>query len=224
MRHKKSRVRPAMPALRRTAAVMVAGIAAASSVSTASAATASVATAAHPVSHIVGPVVPTRDAPQHVVDGRRLLKNSVHRAVHAGPVAHGAGDSAAQTSAADAVDARVLHAFSIAEAQYGKPYVWGATGPYSFDCSGLTSYAYHLAGLSLPRTAAEQADYVHRIDRSQMKVGDLVFFYEGDHVYHVGLFDGYVGGVPYIVHAPHPGAVVRREAIWTDAWFPGTLR
>lgn len=117
-----------------------------------------------------------------------------------------------------------LRAFHIGEDQKGDPYVWGATGPSAFDCSGLTSYAYGRAGLSLPRTAAAQSGAVRHISRSQMHRGDLVFFSSGGHVYHVGLFAGRRHGTDYVLHAPHPGASVRTEAIWTSSWFAGTVR
>jgi cell wall-associated NlpC family hydrolase len=102
--------------------------------------------------------------------------------------------------------------------------VYGATGPRAFDCSGLMLYSFRAAGLHLPRTAAEQAHAVRHISRSHMRRGDLVFFRSGGHVYHVGMFDGWSHGRRIILHAPHTGAKVRKEAIWTNAWFPGTMR
>ncbi|GAA1964778.1 hypothetical protein GCM10009798_26260 [Nocardioides panacihumi] len=117
-----------------------------------------------------------------------------------------------------------LHAFKVGLDQKGDPYVWGATGPNAFDCSGLTSYAYHRSGLSLPRTAAAQSGAVRHIPRSQLHRGDLVFFSSGGHVYHVGLFAGREHGTDYVLHAPRPGESVRTEAIWTSSWFAGTVR
>jgi cell wall-associated NlpC family hydrolase len=117
-----------------------------------------------------------------------------------------------------------LKAFDIARDQQGDPYVWGATGPNAFDCSGLTSYAYHRAGLSLPRTSSAQSGAVHHISHSQMRRGDLVFFSSGGHVYHVGLYVGRHDGRDYVLHAPRPGESVKTEAIWTSSWFGGTLR
>ncbi|CAL2063040.1 MULTISPECIES: C40 family peptidase [Streptomyces] len=103
---------------------------------------------------------------------------------------------------------RAAAAFAAAQGQLGKPYVYGATGPSSFDCSGLTSYAYAQAGVSIPRTSEEQANIGTRIySQSQLKVGDLVFFY-GD-IHHVGLY----AGNGQVLHAPHTGAVVRYEAM-----------
>ncbi|MEU0051049.1 NlpC/P60 family protein [Streptomyces sp. NPDC006184] len=103
---------------------------------------------------------------------------------------------------------RASAAFSAAQSQIGKPYVYGATGPSSFDCSGLTSWAYAQAGVSIPRTSEAQANIGTRIGSvGDLKVGDLVFFY-GD-LHHVGLY----AGNGQVLHAPHTGAVVRYEAI-----------
>ncbi|MEU2713970.1 NlpC/P60 family protein [Streptomyces sp. NPDC007205] len=99
-------------------------------------------------------------------------------------------------------------AFSAAQSQIGKPYVYGATGPSSFDCSGLTSWAYAQAGVSIPRTSEAQANIGTRISSAgDLQVGDLVFFY-GD-LHHVGLY----AGNGQVLHAPHTGAVVRYEAM-----------
>ncbi|MFF8863464.1 MULTISPECIES: NlpC/P60 family protein [unclassified Streptomyces] len=103
---------------------------------------------------------------------------------------------------------RASAAFSAAQSKIGTPYVYGATGPSSFDCSGLTSWAYGQAGVSIPRTSEAQANYGTRVySQSDLKVGDLVFFY-GD-LHHVGLY----AGNGQVLHAPHTGAVVRYEAI-----------
>ncbi|MFB8181663.1 NlpC/P60 family protein [Streptomyces sp. NPDC055966] len=99
-------------------------------------------------------------------------------------------------------------AFAAAQSQIGKPYVYGATGTASYDCSGLTSWAYAQAGVSIPRTSQEQATIGTRISSmSDLQVGDLVFFY-GD-IHHVGLY----AGNGQVLHAPHTGAVVRYESI-----------
>jgi len=121
-------------------------------------------------------------------------------------------------------DGEVEHALRVALDHVGDPYVWGAAGPDAFDCSGLTSYAYAAAGLSIPRTAHEQAAYVRQIPRDQLRPGDFVFFSDGGYVYHVGLFLRWQDGTGVILHAPHPGASVREESIWTDDWFAGTMR
>jgi cell wall-associated NlpC family hydrolase len=120
---------------------------------------------------------------------------------------------------------RVAHAMSVAASERGKPYVYGASGPRAFDCSGLTSYAFHHAGFgAMPRTAAAQAHFGRHIARDHMHRGDLIFFDRGGHVYHVGLYAGAVDGHRLILHAPYPGQHVRVQRLWTNAWFPETLR
>ncbi|WEO97917.1 NlpC/P60 family protein [Streptomyces sp. FXJ1.172] len=103
---------------------------------------------------------------------------------------------------------RAAAAFAAAQSQIGKPYVYGATGTASYDCSGLTSWAYAQAGVSIPRTSQEQATIGTRISSvNDLQVGDLVFFY-GD-IHHVGLY----AGNGQVLHAPHTGAVVRYESM-----------
>ncbi|MCL7495212.1 NlpC/P60 family protein [Streptomyces sp. MCA2] len=109
----------------------------------------------------------------------------------------------AAAAAARAADPRAARAVAFAYAALGKPYVWGATGPSAFDCSGLTQAAWKAGGVALPRTTYTQISSGPRIDRSQLAPGDLVFFYSG--ISHVGL---YVGDGK-MIHAPHPGAPVR---------------
>ncbi|HEY8474800.1 MAG TPA: NlpC/P60 family protein [Natronosporangium sp.] len=83
-------------------------------------------------------------------------------------------------------------AIRFACAQIGKPYVYGAAGPDSYDCSGLTAAAWAEAGVSLPHNAAAQRDAVAYIERSDLQPGDLVFYYSD--LSHVALYagDGYV--------------------------------
>jgi len=76
-------------------------------------------------------------------------------------------------------------AVQTALAQIGDPYVWAAGGPNAFDCSGLTSYAWASAGVSLPHSSSQQYNQGTRISRSQVRAGDLVFFYSP--ISHVGI-------------------------------------
>ena len=125
----------------------------------------------------------------------------------------------------DPVERALDQAMAVAADQEGDPYVWGATGPDSFDCSGLTSYAYQAAGFDdIPRTAAEQASWARPISHDQIRPGDLMFFDDGGGVYHVGLFAGWQDGQAMMLHAPHSGDVVQVEAAWTDSWTAGTVR
>ncbi|MET7674242.1 C40 family peptidase [Streptomyces seoulensis] len=98
---------------------------------------------------------------------------------------------------------RASAAVAYAYRKLGSPYVWGATGPNAFDCSGLIQAAYRSAGISLPRTTYAQINAGRRVSRSQLQPGDLVFFYSG--VSHVGI---YVGN-GRMIHAPNPSAPVR---------------
>lgn len=94
-------------------------------------------------------------------------------------------------------------AIAFARNAIGKPYVWGATGPNSYDCSGLTQAAWKAAGVSLPRTTWDQVNAGERVSMSDLQPGDLIFFY--DDISHVGL---YIGG-GNMIHAPHTGTVVK---------------
>jgi cell wall-associated NlpC family hydrolase len=111
-------------------------------------------------------------------------------------------------------------ALKVAAAKKGAPYRWGAKGPGSFDCSGLTYYAFRKAGKKLPRTAAAQYNRVRHISRSTRRPGDLVFFHAGPSVYHVGIY----AGKGKIWHSPKPGRKVRKERIWTSNVLYGRVR
>ncbi|WP_240634433.1 MULTISPECIES: C40 family peptidase [Streptomyces] len=93
-------------------------------------------------------------------------------------------------------------AVKYATKQVGKPYVWGAEGPGSYDCSGLTSQAWASAGQAIPRTSQEQWKQLDRVDIKDMRPGDLIIYF--DDASHVGM---YVGDGA-IVHAPRPGRTV----------------
>ncbi|HJW60483.1 MAG TPA: NlpC/P60 family protein, partial [Actinomycetota bacterium] len=107
-------------------------------------------------------------------------------------------------------------AVAVALAQLGSPYVWGAEGPATFDCSGLTSFAYAAAGVTIPRVSRAQfAAYasMRPVDRLHLVPGDLVFFADNPRnpstIHHVGMYIG--RGL--MVEAPHTGAVVRTSSI-----------
>ena len=100
-----------------------------------------------------------------------------------------------QTAAAKAV--------AFAYQQIGKPYVYGATGPSSFDCSGLTGAAWKKAGVSVPRTSYAQLGGLKSVSKSSLQPGDIIGFYSGGHV---GI---YVGG-GYVIHASRPGVPIKK--------------
>ena len=89
----------------------------------------------------------------------------------------------------------------------GDRYVWSGDGPDSWDCSGLTMAAWRAAGISLPHSSAEQYAQGHKISRSDLQPGDLVFFYSP--ISHVGLYLG--NG--RMVHAPNPSRHVEIQSI-----------
>ena len=120
---------------------------------------------------------------------------------------------------------RVGSAMNIAVHQKGDPYSYGASGPNAFDCSGLTFYSFRKAGFKhIPRTSSGQAHFAKHIKRNSMRRGDLIFFYDGGGVYHVGVYAGFSHGHRWVLHAPYSGTRVRTDKLWTDKWFPGTLR
>ena len=104
------------------------------------------------------------------------------------------------------VNEKVQKVISVAKAQMGKPYRWGATGPNSFDCSGLMQYAFkNGAGISLPRVSRDQANVGKKVSKAELQPGDLVFFAKGGRIHHVGM---YLGNDQYI-HSPQTGDVVK---------------
>ncbi|MFF8406858.1 NlpC/P60 family protein [Streptomyces sp. NPDC015684] len=103
---------------------------------------------------------------------------------------------------------RAAKAIAFARAQVGKPCVWGATGPDSYDCSSLTLAAWRAAGVELPRAAHQQALAGDPVTLAGLEPGDLVLFFDDDR--HVGLHVG--DGM--MVHAPGPGSTIREESIY----------
>ena len=99
-------------------------------------------------------------------------------------------------------------AVATARAQLGKPYQYAAAGPDSFDCSGLTMYAWASAGVSLPHSSAAQYTSLPHVSMSDLQPGYLVFY--GSPIHHVGI---YAGGGTYI-HAPQTGDVVKASSIY----------
>lgn len=93
-------------------------------------------------------------------------------------------------------------ALAFAQEQIGEPYVYGASGPDAWDCSGLTMMAWGQAGVSLPHSSREQYYQSTKISRSELQPGDLVVFYSDLH--HVGLYAG--NGM--VLHAPNPSRPV----------------
>lgn len=112
---------------------------------------------------------------------------------------------------------RALDALQWALRQRGRPYVWGAAGPDTFDCSGLTMWAYGKVGINLPHYTGSQWNSGTHVSKDQLQPGDLVFFYSDLH--HMGMYVG--NGM--IVHAPHTGDVVRLAPL-AGRPFAGAVR
>ena len=120
------------------------------------------------------------------------------------------GGSDGSTAAPNATAARAIAA---ARSRLGAPYVWGATGPSSFDCSGLTQWAYRQAGLVIPRTSRQQYAGLPHVPLDQLAPGDLVFYAtdvsDPSTIHHVGMYLG--GGLS--IYAPETGDVVKIGAV-----------
>lgn len=92
--------------------------------------------------------------------------------------------------------------------EIGTPYEWGGNGPNSYDCSGLTTYAWSTVGVSLPRSSGLQKQALPPVPLEHIQPGDLLFF--GNPVHHVGMFIG----DGEMVNAPYTGTTVRIDSIW----------
>jgi cell wall-associated NlpC family hydrolase len=136
---------------------------------------------------------------------RPALRGALALAAGAGILLTPAVAQAAPASAATAVTAQsaaAQTAVNTAMAQLGDPYAWAGAGPNSFDCSGLTQFAWKAAGVALPHSAAAQAGLGTPVSRANLLPGDLVFFYGTGHV-------GIYIGNNQVVHAPTAGDVVK---------------
>ncbi len=98
-------------------------------------------------------------------------------------------------------------ALQVALTRIGDPYVWGATGPDSFDCSGLVQWAYKQVGVSVPRTSQQQAQGGTPVDPADMRPGDVITFY--DDASHVGIY----AGDGMMLHASTFGVPVKIQAV-----------
>ena len=117
---------------------------------------------------------------------------------------------------------RAAVALATARTALGKPYVWGATGPDAFDCSGLTGWAYRAAGVSLPRTSQSQWNAGPHPALADLQPGDLLFWGSnaGDPstIHHVAI---YLGG-SLMIAAPHTGTVVQIQSVYDNGYVGAT--
>ena len=123
------------------------------------------------------------------------------------------------TNTGTSTNAKVQAVVNMVKRQVGKPYVYGASGPNSFDCSGLMYYCYkNAAGITLNRSSAAQASNGRYVSKSNLQPGDLVFFNSGtNRIRHVGM---YVGNGQFI-HAPSPGKSVKYENLYSSYYVKG---
>ena len=138
----------------------------------------------------------------------------------AGASAAGAGSSSSPTVATSTIDV-VLNA---ALSRKGMPYVWGAAGPSSFDCSGLVQWSFAQAGIELPRVAADQALAGPAVPVSELAPGDLLFYHTDPtapgYISHVGIYLG--NG--WMIQAPQPGMDVEVVPVYFGTEFAGAVR
>jgi peptidoglycan DL-endopeptidase CwlO len=118
--------------------------------------------------------------------------------------------------------ASIVTAIDAARTTLGDPYQWGASGPSTYDCSGLTQWAYAKGGVTLPRTSREQWFSGTHPSLDQLLPGDLLFWAtnlaDPGSIHHVAI---YIGG-GYMIEAPHTGAVVHVTAVYLDGYFGAT--
>lgn len=109
-------------------------------------------------------------------------------------------------------------AVELASTRVGTPYVWGATGPSAFDCSGLVVWAYSRGGSQPPRTAQQQFQWARPVPPGQVRIGDLAFYQNtyssSDRITHVGIY----AGDGLVIMATTPGDVVRPVPLTDPYW------
>lgn len=158
---------------------------------------------------------------------RRLVAAAQQQAIDASQQAFSAAVSAAGGSidpngSMTPPNATVAAAIAAARTRLGDPYVWGGTGPTSFDCSGLTQWAYAHAGLTLPRTAAEQWGTGPHPALGDLQPGDLLFWATDVHdpatIHHVTLYLG--RGL--MIAAPHTGTDVQVQPVYLSGYIGAT--
>jgi cell wall-associated NlpC family hydrolase len=132
-------------------------------------------------------------------------------------------DSGAElTAGTTPPNALAAGAIAAARSRLGDPYVWGATGPSSFDCSGLTQWSYAHVGIQLPRVAADQWNAGTHIPIDQLLPGDLLFWATDVRspvtIHHVAIYIG--DGM--MLAAPHTGDVVKIQPVYMNGYIGAT--
>lgn len=134
-------------------------------------------------------------------------KAAADRKAAAAPKAGSGGGGSAAPADVSSVGSLGMKALEMAKTKLGKPYVWGADGPNAFDCSGLMKWAFEQVGKDIPRSSSAQSEVGQDVSKSDLKAGDVVFFYSP--VSHVGIYDG----AGRILHASTEGEPVKYSDI-----------
>lgn len=123
---------------------------------------------------------------------------------------------AGNENSSDQATNRATAVANLAKEQVGKPYIWGATGPNGFDCSGLAQYVYQqAAGINLPRTTYDQVKVGQTVPLDKLQAGDLIFWGSATAPYHVGI---YIGNNQYVNAAtPDQGTILQTM---TSYYYP----
>jgi cell wall-associated NlpC family hydrolase len=146
--------------------------------------------------------------------------------VNAGTAASTGGGAGGYSSAdgSPVTQTQVTAMLTAALSRRGMPYVWGAAGPASFDCSGLVQWSFAQAGIAMPRVADQQAETGFAVPVSQLQPGDLIFYHTDPtapgYISHVAI---YVGN-GWMVQAPEPGQDVEVVPAQTGSEFAGAIR
>src|SRR5436190_7610816 len=149
-----------------------------------------------------------QDNARKAADAQRRAQDALRTAAAAPPKA--AKGRAAPSGPPPPVGHGAGAAVAAARAEIGKPYVYGAAGPDSFDCSGLTMWAWAHGGVSLPHSSQSQYASTTHVSIAAIQPGDLLFYYSDIH--HVAMYSG--GGM--MIEAPHTGANVREVPMRTS--------
>lgn len=133
--------------------------------------------------------------------------NEVNAAINAANETLKSSGNQADTSGKEVYQGKVADVMNEVFKHLGKKYVWGATGPDTFDCSGLTSYVYRKAcGIEIGRTTYDQINSGKEVEFKDLQPGDLIFPHSG----HVAIYIGY----GLMIHAPHTGDVVKVSTVY----------
>jgi cell wall-associated NlpC family hydrolase len=161
----------------------------------------------------------TADVRRIAAEDRRRAEAAAQAAFRARMAAAGVPLTALADDTTAAGSDVAARAIAAAKTQIGKPYQWGAVGPDTFDCSGLTGWAYRQAGLSLPRTSREQWSTGPHPSLAALAPGDLLFWGSNpgnpQSIHHVALYLG--GGL--MIAAPHTGANVQIQPVYLGDFF-----